>query len=192
LKVKTLEEAIKYILLKEGQSTARKLCREVMSIFPCSEKGFYTHLLNMVKTKEINKKEEGQYKVYFLPTKRKPVVEQTSYILDDMIKDSKKEFQKYLKSLDKFTDSGYSKKSAQKKFEIFDLGHTLIQIILNQSQLTTFLIHTQYPSIAMKKKAKAIQKINEEQLKEIFSTLKKIDSSLQSMVLRGLFAELFK
>jgi len=109
-----------------------------------------------------------------------------------MIKDSKIEYQKYFKLIRKFSHIDYSKESPKQKFQIFELGHTLIQIILNQSQLTTFLINTQYPSVAMKKKAREIHKLNEKQIQEIFSTLKKIDSSLQSMVFRGLFAELFK
>jgi len=192
MKVKTLDKGIIFVLLRDKHCTALELHRKVNSIFYSSEKTFLKHLESMEGKKEISKKEEGQYHVYFLPTGKRSIVEQTSDILDDMINDSKIGYQKYIKSLDKFTNSAYSKKSAQKKFEIFDLGHTLIQIILNQSLLTNFLIQTQYPSIAMKKKAKLIQKTNEKQLKEIFETMKKIDPSLQSMVFRGLFAELFK
>ena len=192
MKVKTLEEGIKYVLLRDGLCTALELHRRVNSIFYSSEKTFLNHLKYMVETKEISKKEEGQYDVYFLPTKKRSIVEQTSDILDDMVNDSKTEYQKYLKSIDKITYSDYSKATTQQKFQIYEYGRTLIQTILNQSQLVTFLIHTRYPSIAMKKKAKKIQKMNEEQLKEIFMSLKKIDSSLQSMVFRGLFSELFK
>ena len=130
-------------------------------------------------------------KIAWLPIGKRSIVKQILEVLNDMINDSRTEYQKYLKSLKKFTRSDYSKGTAQQRFQIFDNGLTMIQIIMNQSQLTSFLINTHYPSIAMKKKAKEVQNMNIIQLKEIFDTLRKIDPSLQSMVFRGLFAELF-
>jgi len=191
LKVKSLDKAIKFVLLRDKHCTALKLHKQVSPIFYSTEKTFLRHLESLAGKKEINKKIEGQYHVYSLPTEKRSIVEQTSEILDDMINDSRTEYQKYLKSLKKYSRSHYSKRTAQKRFQIFDYGLVLIQIILNQSQLTTFLINTQYPSIAMKKKAREIQSMNEEHLKEIFGRLKKIDPTLQSMIFRNLFAELF-
>jgi len=191
LKVKSLDQAIKFVLFRDGHCTTLELHRRVLKKYSSTEKTFLKHLGDLTEKKEIDKKPEGQYHVYSLSTAKRSIVEQTSKILDDMINDSKMEYQKYLKSLKKFTRSNYSKGTAQQRFQIFDYGLVLIQIILNQSQLTTFLINTQYPSIAMKKKAREIQSMNEEHLKEIFGRLKKIDPTLQSMVFRSLFAELF-
>jgi len=97
LKVKSLDKAIKFVLLRDKYCTALKLHKQVNPIFYSTEKTFLRHLESLAGKKEINKKIEGQYHVYSLPTEKRSIVEQTSEILDDMINDSRTEYQKIFK-----------------------------------------------------------------------------------------------
>jgi len=193
LKVKNVEDAIKLVLWRDGPTTANALYRQATRIFSCSEKTYFVHLKFLLETKAVLKREVGQYSEIYLNVDKKEIFKKIFDLLNEIQLDIKTDYPKIIKFLQSFENpKKYSKISSNDRFKVFDISMSSLEVVLRQSQIMTLLINTSYPSNETKQKAKEIQKIHSRLMKDLFSTMRKIDPSFQIMIFTQLFNDVIK
>jgi len=158
----------------------------------CSTKTFTKYLTGLVDQGIVEKKEDGQNRIYSLLVNKKMLHLKYSKFLDKLIEDSKNPYSEIRKFFTIYKKPiKYSDLKHEEKIDIYFKILDCVGIILKWYQFLMLFTVGGFGTYEIQKKAKKLQKKYNQQLKELIGNYRKIDPALCRGIPYTVFDDLY-
>ena len=187
---KNIDQAIIQTLLSNGLTTSNELHRLTQEIVSCTQKTFSKHALILAEEGKIQRKVVGQYVEFSVSNNEEEYVTNASTYLDKIFLESEEYFPKVIKKLKSFEKRNREKNLTFKNMMLTnDIGTYYSNIILNNSKILSLMIYGGFSDSDTKQKARELQAKYNQQLQELFQSIRKIGSQFAIQIFMMVLSE---
>jgi len=186
---KSVDDIICETLLQNGTQTFNQLC--ILAKDVRSNKTIAVHLQALRKQGIVERKKRGQYVEYSLNHSQEALDAKFVKLLDKLEKDSRIDYPKIIEHFKKFQKTKTSRLKHNDSVKIFFYGLDSVELIFRWYRLLLLMVMGGFGTSEITHKAKELQKTYNQQIQELFQTLRSIDPSISRMIFNNIFNDLY-